>query len=154
MQHGQHTENLFSAKAEDFSEHVRNEKQDISEDVPNEPEQEQVSETETGTVNEEEKSRLKELQMENYELRVQLEGQKHLIRKFDELTDKERDRHGKETMALVDRLTDARHQIGSLEEKLLQIEAPKGSTHEAEVTDVENKAPEGESRAGEWKAVV
>jgi len=92
--------------------------------------------------------------MENYELRVQLEGQKHLIRKFDELTDKERDRHGKETMALVDRLTDARHQIGSLEEKLLQIEAPKGSTHEAEVTDVENKAPEGESRAGEWKAVV
>jgi len=30
----------------------------------------------------------------------------------------------------------------------------KGSTHEAEVTDVENKAPEGESRAGEWKAVV
>ena len=59
--------------------------------VPNEPEQEQVSETETGTVNEEEKSRLKELQMENYELRVQLEGQKHLIRKFDELTDKEHD---------------------------------------------------------------
>lgn len=91
--------------------------------------------------------------MENYNLKVQLEGQKHLIRKFDELTDKERDRHGKETMALVDRLTDARHQIGSLEEKLLQIEVPKGVTHEAEVTDIKNEAPEVEARAGEWQAV-
>lgn len=71
-----------------------------------------------------EKDSLKELQMENFELKVQLEGQKYLTRKFDELVDGERERHEKEKLALVDRLTDARHQIGSLEEKLLQIEAP------------------------------
>ena len=72
--------------------------------------------------------------MENYELRVQLEGQKYLIKKFDELVNGERERHEKEKMMLVDRLTDARHQIGSLEQKLLQLEAPKGSYREAEVS--------------------
>jgi hypothetical protein len=177
-QHGQHTESLFSAEAEDLSEHVRNEKQGDSEDVPNgsepntnrservrnsserneqnvpnEPVREQVTDTSKDELSQEEETRLKELQMENYELKVQLEGQKHLIRKFDELTDKERERHGKETMALVDRLTDARYQIGSLEEKLLQIEAPKGATHEAEVADVENKAPQEERSSGEWQTV-
>jgi hypothetical protein len=74
--------------------------------------------------------------MENYDLKVLLEGQKHMIRKFDELVDGERDRHEKEKLALVDRLTDARYQIGSLEEKLLLIEAPRDDIHTAEVTEV------------------
>jgi hypothetical protein len=89
-------------------------------------------------VDKKEKDALKELQIENYELKVQLEGQKHLIRKFDELVDGERGRHEKEKLALVDRLTDARYQVGSLEEKLLQLEAPKGEIATAEVTEVRN----------------
>lgn len=76
---------------------------------------------------------LRELKMENYELRVQLEGQKHLIRKFDELVAGERERHEKEKLALIDRLTDARYQIGSLEQRLLQLEAPKTGVREAVV---------------------
>ena len=37
-------------------------------------------------------------------------------------------------MALIDRLTDSREQIGVLEQKLLQIEAPKGAVHDVEAT--------------------
>ena len=70
--------------------------------------------------------------MENYNLRVQLEGQKYLVKKFDELVEGERERHESEKLALVDRLTDARQQIGSLEEKLLQLEAPKRKVRDAE----------------------
>ncbi|MCU7866454.1 MAG: hypothetical protein KZQ92_21075 [Candidatus Thiodiazotropha sp. (ex Lucinoma borealis)] len=89
-----------------------------------------------------EKYALKELRMENYNLKVQLEGQKYLVNKFDELVDGERERHEKEKLVLVDRLTDARHQIGSLEQKLLQLEAPKGAVRDAE-TDYQRN---GESR--------
>lgn len=68
---------------------------------------------------------LKELRMQNFELRIQIEGQKYLVRQFDTLVAGERDRHEREKLALIDRLTDARHQIGSLEQKLLQISAPQ-----------------------------
>ncbi len=47
-------------------------------------------------IDKKEKDALKELQMENYELKVQLEGQRYLTRKFDELVEGERDRHEKE----------------------------------------------------------
>ncbi len=70
--------------------------------------------------------------MENYELRVQLEGQKHLIRQFDSLVDGERERHEREKLALVDRLTDARHEVGTLEQQLLQLKAPSGMVRDAE----------------------
>lgn len=80
-----------------------------------------------------ERQRLKELQMENYELKVQLEGQKYLIRKFDELVEGERARHAQEKLALVDRLTDARHQIGTLEQQLLTLAAPKTPARDAEL---------------------
>ena len=80
-----------------------------------------------------ERQRLKELQMENYELKVQLEGQKYLIRKFDELVEGERARHAQEKLALVDRLTDARHQIGALEQQLLTLAAPKTPARDAEL---------------------
>lgn len=79
------------------------------------------------------RQRLKELHMENYELKVQLEGQKYLIRKFDELVEGERARHQQEKLALVDRLTDARHQIGLLEQKLLTLTAPKQPARDAEL---------------------
>ena len=52
---------------------------------------------------------------------------KYLVRQFDSLVDGERERHEREKLALVDRLSEARHQIGSLETKLLQLEAPKGT---------------------------
>lgn len=81
----------------------------------------------------EERQRLKELQMENYELKVQLEGQKYLIRKFDELVEGERARHAQEKLALVDRLTDARHQIGTLEQQLLTLAAPRTPARDAEL---------------------
>ena len=81
----------------------------------------------------EERQRLKELQMENYELKVQLEGQKYLIRKFDELVEGERTRHAQEKLALVDRLTDARHQIGALEQQLLTLAAPRTPARDAEL---------------------
>jgi hypothetical protein len=73
--------------------------------------------------------------MENYELRVQVEGQKYLVRKFDELVAGERERHEKEKLALVDRLTDARQQVGTLEQKLLQLEAPRGTIRDAELIE-------------------
>ncbi len=118
------------------SERVRNEAKNIPNDFvgsPDNPSPEHNNKTDRGGANEpldkEKKDALKELQMENYELKVQFEGQKHMIRKFDELVDGERDRHEKEKLALVDRLTDARYQIGSLEEKLLLIEAPRGDIH-------------------------
>ena len=96
------------------------------------------AERESETVSEAERARLKELQMENYELRVQLEGQKHLVRQFDKLVDGERERHEREKLALVDRLTDARHEIGTLEQKLLQLEAPKGTVRDAETSPPQN----------------
>ncbi len=80
-----------------------------------------------------ERQRLKELQMENYELKVQLEGQKYLIRKFDELVEGERARHEREKLALVDRLTDARHQIGALEQQMLTLAAPRTPARDAEL---------------------
>ncbi len=80
-----------------------------------------------------ERQRLKELQMENYELKVQLEGQKYLIRKFDELVEGERARHAQEKLALVDRLTDARHQIGALEQQMLTLAAPRTPARDAEL---------------------
>jgi hypothetical protein len=89
-------------------------------------------------------AQLKELRMENYELRVQLEGQKYLVRQFDALVEGERDRHEREKLALVDRLTDARHQIGSLEQKLLQIEAPKQAVRDMEMTDTASRPVERE----------
>jgi hypothetical protein len=76
---------------------------------------------------------VRELQMENYNLKVQLEGQKYLVKKFDELVAGERERHESEKIALVDRLMDDRREIGVLEEKLLQLEAPKGAVRETEV---------------------
>ena len=106
--------------------------------------------TEAGN-GDEEKQRLKDLQRENFELRVQLEGQKYLVKKYDELVDNERTRHEREKIALVDRLTDARHQIGSLEQRLLQIEATKAQVLDAEVgQDAEdepykNTAPTGDA---------
>jgi hypothetical protein len=78
------------------------------------------------------RAELKRLQLENYELKVQLEGQKFLVMKFDDLVDGERQRHQEEKLALVDRLTEARHQIGTLEQKLLQLEAPRPAVREAE----------------------
>jgi hypothetical protein len=83
---------------------------------------------------------MKKLQLENYELRVQVEGQRFLIQKFDDLVAGERERHEKEKLALVDRLTDARHQVGSLEQQLLQIGAPKGTVRDAELSDVRDDA--------------
>ena len=77
---------------------------------------------------------LRDLQMENYELRVQLEGQKYLNKKYDEILEGERTRHQAEQVALVDRLTDAREKIGTLEEKLLQLEAPKREYRDAETS--------------------
>jgi hypothetical protein len=82
-----------------------------------------------------ERSELKELRLANFELRVQIEGQKYLVRQFDSLVAGERERHEKEKMALVDRLTDARYQIGSLEQRLLQLEAPRETVRDAELTD-------------------
>jgi hypothetical protein len=96
------------------------------------------AERESETFSEAERARLKELQMENYEVRVQLEGQKHLVRQFDKLVDGERERHEREKLALVDRLTDARHEIGTLEQKLLQLEAPKGTVRDAETRPPQN----------------
>lgn len=78
---------------------------------------------------------LRELQMENYDLKVQLEGQKYLVKKFDELVAGERERHESEKITLLDRLMDARREFGALEEKLLQLEAPKGVVRETEVLD-------------------
>jgi len=125
------------------SEGVRNETNSVpnnSEGSPENPHSEDNNKTvRSGTyepLGKEKKDAIKELRMENYELKVQLEGQKYLIRKFDELVDGERDRHEKEKLALVDRLTDARYQIGSLEEKLLLIEAPRDDIHTSEVTEV------------------
>jgi hypothetical protein len=89
-----------------------------------------------------ERSELKELRLANFELRVQIEGQKYLVRQFDSLVAGERERHEKEKMALVDRLTDARYQIGSLEQRLLQIEAPRTMVRDAELTD--------DRRSGDW----
>jgi len=104
------------------------------------------TERDPGAVPENERARLKDLQMENYELRVQLEGQKHLVRQFDKLVDGERERHEREKLALVDRLTEARHEIGTLEQKLLQLEAPKGTVRDAETslqTDTERTSVSG-----------
>jgi hypothetical protein len=158
VQSNSQSESVLSAEAEGLSEHVRNEQYIGSEDVQNGSEEnerrsEQVpnrseqinqnvphgSEREQNNVrddrheNEDARETFKELQMENYNLKVQLEGHKHLIRKFDELTDKERERHEKEKLALVDRLTDARYKIGALEQQVLQLEAPKGKVHDAEI---------------------
>lgn len=82
-----------------------------------------------------ERTELKELRIANFELRVQMEGQKYLVRQFDSLVAGERERHEKEKMALVDRLTDARHQIGGLEQRLLQLEAPRSTVRDVELTD-------------------
>jgi hypothetical protein len=90
---------------------------------------------------EDERAQLKELKMQNYELRVQLEGQKYLVRQFDTLVAGERERHEREKLALVDRLTDARYQIGSLEQKLLQIEAPRGQVRDAETSSRSEHPP-------------
>jgi hypothetical protein len=89
-----------------------------------------------------ERQELKELRIANFELRVQMEGQKYLVRQFDSLVAGERERHEKEKMALVDRLTDARYQIGSLEQRLLQLEAPRTSVRDVELTD--------DKRSGGW----
>lgn len=89
-----------------------------------------------------ERHELKELRIANFELRVQMEGQKYLVRQFDSLVAGERERHEKEKMALVDRLTDARYQIGSLEQRLLQLEAPRAPVRDAELTE--------DRRLGDW----
>jgi hypothetical protein len=144
---------VLSADAEDLSEQLRHEQSDGSEHVQNTEEhppheqhtapKEERSEQprprteraegkqedrpeggEEGSV--ETREELRKLQMENFNLKVQLEGQKFLVMKFDELVAGERERHNQEKLALVDRLTDARHQIGTLEQKLLQLEAPRG----------------------------
>jgi hypothetical protein len=100
------------------------------------------------------RSELKKLQMENYELRVQLEGQKYLVMKFDDLVAGERERHQQEKIALVDRLTDARHQIGTLEQKLLQLEAPHGAVRDAETAEAAAKDQQNEQPQGEhWQRV-
>lgn len=153
---------LLSADAEDLSEQVRNERGEelerethadrsrvVDEGATPEHPVEPASRTgETGrtaqhskaagatdAMTEDEQASLKELQMENFDLRVQLEGQKYLVRKYDELVAGERERHEGEKLALVDRLTDARHQIGSLEEKLLRLDAPQASVRDAETAD-------------------
>jgi hypothetical protein len=127
--HGDHVQSSNS----DRDDGSRSERTDRTADTtPPEPRSKQRLEQEHV---EEDHARLKELQMENYELRVQLEGQKHLIRQFDSLVDGERERHEREKLALVDRLTDARHQVGSLEQKLLQLEAPRESVRDAEIEE-------------------
>ncbi len=94
--------------------------------APSAPVKEEPKGESHSSLSEAELAELKELRMTNFELRVQLEGQKYLVRQFDSLIEGERERHEREKLALVDRLTDARHQIGGLEQKLLQLEAPRG----------------------------
>jgi hypothetical protein len=94
----------------------------------------EAEETSSG-LSEAERQELRELRIANFELRVQMEGQKYLVRQFDSLVAGERERHEKEKMALVDRLTDARYQIGSLEQRLLQLEAPRTTVRDAELSD-------------------
>lgn len=88
------------------------------------------------------KNLIKELQMENYNLKVQLEGRKYLVRKFDDLVEGERQRHQNEKLALIDRLSESRQQLGVLEQKLLQREAPKGTVRDAEIHTVQADAHE------------
>ena len=131
-----------SSQAEDLSEQVRN---DRGEELERETltdrnragatertEQPDKAKEESDAMTEDEQARLKELQMQNFDLRVQLEGQKYLVGKYDDLVSGERERHEREKLALVDRLTDARHQIGSLEEKLLRLDAPKALVRDVE----------------------
>jgi hypothetical protein len=164
---------VLSEGAEDLSEQLRNDREEGSEQVPNAGEPRQTERPREGTkghtegsaaraeqpdrrssehesLAEEEpmaadqREELKKLQMENYNLKVQLEGQKYLVMKFDELVAGERERHQQEKLALVDRLTDARHQIGTLEQKLLQLESPRGH-----VRDAETDEPAGRREAGQ-----
>jgi hypothetical protein len=107
----------------------------------NEPKEHTTSDSEPqqrgyeAPLREDDQAKLKELQMENFDLRVQLEGQKYLVRQFDSLVDGERERHEREKLSLVDRLTEARHQIGSLEQKLLQLEAGTAPVRDAQSSD-------------------
>jgi hypothetical protein len=160
---------VLSAEAEDLSEQLRQERDDRSESVPNNeawqgtktaaeaprPTGHEATRSERPTddpraqvhhgdweeESEEELPELKKLQLENYELKVQLEGQKYLVRKFDEFVDGERERHQQEKLALVDRLTEARHQIGTLEQKVLQLEAPRGNVRDAELGERSSNQP-------------
>ncbi|CRI66990.1 hypothetical protein THIOKS13320062 [Thiocapsa sp. KS1] len=95
----------------------------------------EAEESPSSSLSDAERSELKELRLANFDLRVQIEGQKYLVRQFDSLVAGERERHEKEKLALVDRLTDARYQIGSLEQRLLQLEAPRTTVRDAELTD-------------------
>jgi hypothetical protein len=99
------------------------------------PEQQGEAGVEPDSMSSGEQANLKELQLENFELQVQLKGQQFLVRKFDDLVSGERERHEREKLALVDRLTDARYRIGSLEEKLLRLGAPEQSMRDAETED-------------------
>jgi hypothetical protein len=141
---------IFSPAAEDLSEQIQNDQQKGSEIDRHSLEQQRNASrqtiesfqnysgpkhndsTNTGDSKPESEDQLKQLQIENYDLRVQLEGQRYLIRKFDELVDGERERYEVEKMALVDRLTNSQYQIGTLEQKLLQIEAPRNDIHDAD----------------------
>jgi hypothetical protein len=76
---------------------------------------------------------------------VQLQGQKYLVGKYDELISGERERHEREKLALVDRLTDARQQMGSLKEKLLRLDAPKVSMPDIE-TEGDGESNDREAR--------
>lgn len=169
---------IFSSDAEGLSEQLRNdrfgegEREERTQATPSTERPERERETreperseqqrehpptpEAERLAEDEHARLKELQMENYELRVQLAGQKYLVQQFDSLVAGERDRHEKEKLALVDRLTDARYQVGSLEQKLLQIEAPKGPVRDAETAnDSEHlRRPGASSQEAQWRQSV
>lgn len=102
---------------------------------------------------EDDRAKLKELQMENFDLRVQLEGQKYLVRQFDSLVDGERERHEREKLSLIDRLTESRHQIGVLEQKLLQLEAGSAPVRDAQTIDGTRDAAtyDARSRRDDWQ---
>ena len=125
-----------SEHEQNSSEQVRNDQQNRSEEVQTNEHSPRSESDYNSSGNREDEKKIKELEIENYNLKVQVEGQKYLMGKYDELMEGERKRHENEKLALVDRLTDARHQIGTLEEKLLQIEAP-GKDNRREPIDAE-----------------
>lgn len=162
---------LMSTDAEDLSEQVRNVRsaesereleavrhQDLSDGIPRghgtEPkngaretwrgEQQHKYDGEAETLPKDESDPFRELQIANFDLRVQLEAQKYLVRQYNELVSGEREQQEREKLELVDRLTDARYRIGSLEEKLLRLDAPKAS-----VRDVETEENSGSNNAAQ-----
>jgi hypothetical protein len=145
-QNGSERDAKSSERVQNGSERVPNRSEEIGAHVRNERNDSEADETQEPS----EKERLRSLQVENFNLKVQVAAHEKVMAEYEKLARREQEVHQEQLRTLVDKLTSQGQRIGSLEQQLLQLDAGKSVVRDAELTGAREEQPQ-DARA--WQGV-